>query len=179
MASLEKPMTDAARSSAPAIDRVLIIDPNPPNAKLLGELLRGNRTGYQIHVAADAEQAWKMADKISPQLIFIESKGPGLDGIAFIRELRRKQFSYREALVIMISVEATAAVITGARDAGVHEFMRRPYTMGDLKKRLDAVLGRARAWIETEGYVGPDRRRFNAADYAGARRRRADKATAG
>ena len=74
----------------------------------------------------------------------------------------------------MISGDATAAQILGARDAGVHEFMRRPYTMGDLQKRLEAVSGRPRDWIEAIHYVGPDRRRFNSADYKGPTKRRTD-----
>ncbi len=74
----------------------------------------------------------------------------------------------------MIFSEVTAAQILAARDAGVHEFMRRPITMGDLQKRLEAVSGRPRDWIEAVAYVGPDRRRFNSADYKGPKKRRTD-----
>jgi hypothetical protein len=76
--------------------------------------------------------------------------------------------------MIMVSSEATAALILGARDAGVHEFLRRPYTTGDVLKRLEAVAGRPRDWVEAIEYIGPDRRRFNSADYSGPRKRRSD-----
>jgi hypothetical protein len=46
--------------------------------------------------------------------------------------------------------------------------------MGDLQKRLEAVAGKPRDWIEAVGYVGPDRRRFNSADYKGPKKRRND-----
>ncbi len=46
--------------------------------------------------------------------------------------------------------------------------------MGDLKKRLDAIILKPRDWIEAVSYVGPDRRRFNSADYKGPRKRRAE-----
>ena len=76
----------------------------------------------------------------------------------------------------MISSEATAAAILGARDAGVHEFLRRPFTIKDLVRRLEAVAVRPRDWVEGVGYVGPDRRRFNSGDYSGPLRRRVDHA---
>ena len=78
--------------------------------------------------------------------------------------------------MIVVSAEATAAAIIGARDAGAHEFLRRPFTFNDLMRRLDAVARRPRAWVEGVDYVGPDRRRFNAGDYAGPLQRRVDHA---
>jgi CheY-like chemotaxis protein len=79
----------------------------------------------------------------------------------------------------MVTGEATAAAIKGARDAGVHEFLRKPYTTGDLFKRVENVALKPRPWVEAVGYVGPDRRRFNSGEYSGARKRRADGSTSG
>jgi hypothetical protein len=79
----------------------------------------------------------------------------------------------------MVFTEVMGAQLLGARDAGVHEFLRRPISLGDLERRLDAVSGRPRDWIEAVNYVGPDRRRFNsAADYKGTNKRRTDGAKA-
>jgi CheY-like chemotaxis protein len=155
-------------------DRVLVIDPNPANAKMLANLLRGLGPSCQVYGAQTAAMGLSLARELNPQLVFVESQGPGLDGMAFARDLRRSEFACRETAMIMVSQEATAALILGARDAGVHEFLRRPYTMGDLEKRIDAVSGKPRDWIEAIQYVGPDRRRFNSADYSGPRKRRTD-----
>jgi hypothetical protein len=76
----------------------------------------------------------------------------------------------------MVAVEATASAILGARDAGVHEFLRKPYTIKGLMRRLEAVILRPRDWVEGVGYVGPDRRRFNSGDYSGPMKRRVDHA---
>ena len=155
-------------------DRVLVIDPNPSNAKMLANLLRSLGPACQVYGSQTATLGMGLARELNPQLVFVESTGPGLDGMAFARDLRRSELPCREAAMIMVSQEATAALILGARDAGVHEFLRRPYTMGDLEKRIDAVSGRPRDWIEAIQYVGPDRRRFNSADYSGPRKRRTD-----
>jgi CheY-like chemotaxis protein len=82
----------------------------------------------------------------------------------------------RDAPIIMCTAEATAEAIFGARDAGVHEFMRKPFTIGDLERRLEAVTLKPRDWVEAVQYVGPDRRRFNSAEYKGPRKRKADAA---
>jgi DNA-binding response OmpR family regulator len=68
--------------------------------------------------------------------------------MAFTRALRRSDLACREAPVVMVFTEVKAAQILGARDCGVHEFLRRPISLGDLERRLDAVSGRPRDWIE-------------------------------
>jgi DNA-binding response OmpR family regulator len=80
----------------------------------------------------------------------------------------------RQAPVIMVTAEATAAAIVGSRNAGAHEFLRKPFTTKDLMRRLEAVFLRHRDWIEAINYVGPDRRRFNSGEYQGPRKRQSD-----
>jgi DNA-binding response OmpR family regulator len=156
------------------MQRVLIVATQPSVAKLLSDLLRC--IGHcQIWTAADPPRALDVARTIEPHLIFVEHDGE-LDGIAFTRSLRRSYLASRKAAVIVVSAQATTAAIIGARDAGAHEFLRRPYTINDVTRRLEAVARRPRDWIEGVDYVGPDRRRFNAGDYAGPLRRRVDHA---
>ena len=52
--------------------------------------------------------------------------------------------------------------------------MRKPFTIKDLERRLEAVTLKPRDWVEAVQYVGPDRRRFNSAEYKGPRKRKAD-----
>ena len=157
-----------------AMQRVLIVDPQAAAAKLLSDLLR-DITLCQIWTAADAQRGMLLAQRIDPHIVFVE-QCPGLDGAALTRDLRRSDFACRKAPVILVTVEATASAILGARDAGVHEFLRKPYTIKDLMRRLEAVILRPRDWVEGVGYVGPDRRRFNSGDYSGPMKRRVDHA---
>jgi len=164
--------TKFARRVAPLLNKVLIVDPNPASARLLTELLRniGNAT---VAVADSNARGLVLARQMDPRVIFVELSGDKTDGVAFTRELRRSHLHARKAPVIVVTSTATAAGIMAARDAGVHEFLRKPYVSKDLMRRLDAVL-RPRDWIEAVAYVGPDRRRFNSAEYAGPRKRQSD-----
>lgn len=167
-------MTEQGRKTGAKFERILVIDPNMATAKMLANLLRSMWPSAQVYGAKDTDRAMMLASEVDPQLVFVESIGPNLDGMAFTRAFRRSDYSCREAPIIMIFGEVTATQILSARDVGVHEFMRRPITLGDLQKRIAAVSGRPRDWIEAVGYVGPDRRRFNSADYKGPRKRRTD-----
>lgn len=158
---------------APHLQRVLIVEPQPAAVKLLADLLR-SVAATQIVSAATDQKALQMAAVVDPQLIFVEHSGPALDGARLARAIRRSDFSCRKAPIIMVTGEATAQAILGARDAGVHEFLRKPFTIKDLLRRLEAVALKPRDWVEAVQYVGPDRRRFNSGDYAGPRKRKSD-----
>jgi DNA-binding response OmpR family regulator len=128
----------------------------------------------QVYGAQDAKKAMLLAGEVDPQLVLVEAAASGLDGMAFTRAFRRSDMACREAPIIMVFTEVKAAQILNARDVGVHEFLRRPISLGDLERRLEAVSGRPRDWIEGVNYVGPDRRRFNSADFQGPNKRRTD-----
>jgi DNA-binding response OmpR family regulator len=157
---------------APHMQRVLIVDAQPAAVRLLTELLR-NICRCQVWSAPNPERGMALAKSVSPQIIFVD-QSKDVDGIGFTRAMRRSTLPCRQAPVIMITAGATAQTIIGARDAGAHEFLRKPYTIKDLVRRLEAVSLRRRDWIEAVGYIGPDRRRFNSGDYSGPLKRRTD-----
>jgi DNA-binding response OmpR family regulator len=160
---------------AAKMQRVLIVDPNTAAVRLLADQLR--HVGHvQIFNAATIEAGWGMARTVDPMLVFVEHASSGCDGLALARKIRRSDLACRENPIIMCTAEATAEAIFGARDAGIHEFMRKPFTIKDLERRLEAVTLKPRDWVEAVEYVGPDRRRFNSAEYKGPRKRKADAA---
>jgi CheY-like chemotaxis protein len=159
----------------PQVQRVLIVDPNLAAKQLLADLMRGVGA-REVRFGTDERHALELAETACPSVIFVERSGPKLDGESFTRRLRRSEFACRKAPVIMVTADATANAIKGARDVGVHEFLRKPFTAGDLMTRLEAVTLKPRDWIEAVQYVGPDRRRFNSAEYMGQHKRSSDRA---
>lgn len=165
-----------AQRMAPMLQKVLVVDPSAASARMLGELMR-NITQSQIYTATSNAKGMVVAEQVDPQIIFCELSGDSVDGVAFAREIRRSHLNCRQAPIIVITATATAGGILAARDAGVHEFLRKPYTAKDLLRRLEAVTLRPRDWIEAVAYIGPDRRRFNSGDYTGPLKRRSDAKT--
>ncbi|MDP3403725.1 MAG: response regulator [Brevundimonas sp.] len=158
----------------PVVRRVLIADPNLASARMLQDILKsiGSR---EFIIEADEHRVLDHARELEPGLIFTERSGPRLDGEQLARKIRRSNMSCRDAPIIMVTADATASSIKGARDAGIHEFLRKPFTSADLFRRVQNVALKPRDWIEAVGYVGPDRRRFNSGEYAGPQKRKADK----
>ncbi len=155
------------------VRRVLVVDSNPASARMVAEFLKTLGVG-SISLETSGSGALRVCEAIEPQVIFTELNGPKLSGLDLVRKLRRSDLACRKAPVVMITAEATAGAIIAARDAGVHEFLRRPFTLGQLTKRLEAVMLHPREWIEAISYIGPDRRRFNSGDYKGPHKRQAD-----
>ena len=161
------------RQLASFLQRVLLVDSSHANARMMGELIKDLGAG-RIYAEISEAGALETCKQLEPQLIITELSGPTFDGLRFTKAVRRSNLSCRSAPVIMVTAEATAAAILGARNAGVHEFLRKPFTIRDLSRRIEAVMLNRRDWIEAVNYVGPDRRRFNSGDYKGPRKRKAD-----
>ena len=160
----------------PALRRVVIVDANLSSARLLTDIVKG-MGAREVYAEGDEERALELLRDVEPGVVFTERRGETLNGEMLTRRMRRSSMSCRTVPVIMVTADATASSIKGARDAGVHEFLRKPFTAGDLFKRIENVALKPRPWIEAVGYVGPDRRRFNSGEYAGSRKRKGDSAS--
>lgn len=163
---------------APTISRIVIADPNTAAAKLLGDLIKGIG-GREVVIEGDEDRAFQAVQDVEPGLVFTERSGQTLDGESFARRIRKSSLTCRRVPIIMVTAEATATSIKGARDVGIHEFLRKPFTSTDLFRRIENVALKPRDWIEGIAYIGPDRRRFNSGEYAGPKKRKQDQSPAG
>jgi FixJ family two-component response regulator len=70
----------------------------------------------------------------------------------------------------MLSGHSAAAKVAEARDAGVTEFLAKPFSVTMLAQKLQTVIERPRQFVHTSTYFGPDRRR-RGNTFAGQERR--------
>lgn len=153
---------------------VLIIDPQAHMAALVAEMLRalGRR---DIREANDASQAQVELRRRQFDIIIIDDSLAGPDAVELVRRLRAEANGHnRLTPVIMISAAPDAARITAARDAGITEFLRKPFAARDIKSRLDSIAASPRPFIEAQSYAGPDRRRKTVGTGKTERRTRSD-----
>ena len=66
--------------------RVLIVDDNPQNLKLLRILLSGK--GYELTTAVDAEEALRTVESFRPHVILMDLQLPRMDGLELTRTLK-------------------------------------------------------------------------------------------
>ncbi len=93
-------------------------------------------------------------------IILIDEQLAGTDGFAAIRRIRQSQdHPNRLSPIIMTAAAPSSAMIATARDAGVTEFLRKPFSAQHIALRLDAIRNAPRAFVDGSNYAGPDRRR--------------------
>lgn len=107
-------------------------------------------------------------------LVIIDDYAP-VDGVKFLNVLRKGNNKLPHAIPVMfVTVRAERDRILEARDAGASEIMLKPFTAAQLKARLTTTVHKPRAFVESQVYVGPDRRR-RADDGKAADRRASDR----
>lgn len=137
----------------------LIIDPQAHMAALVADMLRGLGR-RDIREAYDANQAQFELRRRAFEVVIIDDAIAGPDAVELVRRLRADATGpNRLTPVIMMAAAPDATRIAAARDAGVTEFLRKPFAATHLKSRLDSIAGSPRPFIEAETYAGPDRRR--------------------
>lgn len=138
---------------------VLIVDPQPNMAALVASMLRsiGRR---DIKEVSTASQAQFELDRRLYEVIIIDDAIAGPDAVELVRRLRANPDGQnRLTPVIMMAAAPDAARIAAARDAGVTEFLRKPFAIAHLQARLDSIAAHPRGFVDTGTYAGPDRRR--------------------
>ena len=150
--------------------RALIADPSPHMADLVVLMLRSLGIRFVDSVRSLPDAAARLAGHRYGLMLLDADLGIA-DRFQALRALRQTaDHPNRHIPVIMMAASPDAATVAAARDAGVDEFLRKPFSAEHIKLRLDAIRSGSRQFVETEVYNGPDRRRRTA---PGAKRRRA------
>ncbi len=154
--------------------KALVVDDNAHMRSLLRALL--NSIGIKDVVeAAHGGAALDILRDRKSDLVLSDMQMKPMDGIEFTRLVRNGGMSPNPFVpIIMISGHTERHRVEVARDAGVTEFLAKPITAMHLFSRISEIVERPRAFVRTESYFGPDRRRHQHDDYAGPWRRAND-----
>lgn len=138
---------------------VLVADSTPYMATLISQMLR-SLGRHDIREARDAGEAFSELKRRPFDIMIINADFEGMDGPALTRKLRAAiDNPNRDIPVIMMSSAPDAKRIAAARDAGVTEFLRKPFAVSHLQSRLVNLAANPRGFIQSVAYTGPDRRR--------------------
>ncbi len=134
-----------------------------------------------IYKASDGHSAFELFKLYNPDVVMCDwqmSPGTGLD---LVEKIRQDKSSFtRTVPIIMITGYASEEYVKKARDAGVNEFLVKPFTAESLAGRLASIIERPKSFVESAHYFGPDRRRKSARSaYQGPLRRSEDMDGAG
>jgi two-component system, cell cycle response regulator DivK len=123
--------------------RVLVVDDNPTNLKLLRVLLAGE--GYEVETATSAEEAESSIGAEVPDLVLMDIQLPGVDGLTLTRRLKADPRT-RGVLVIAVTAYAMRGDEEKAIEAGCDAYLTKPIDTRGLPGVLARMLeGRSSA----------------------------------
>ena len=118
---------------------VLVVEDETAIAELIAINLR--HAGFEVTVAADADQAQAAIDRVLPDLVLLDWMLPGQSGIQLARRWRGDART-REMPVIMLTARAEEADKITGLDAGADDYLTKPFSPKELMARIRAVLRR-------------------------------------
>jgi len=137
----------------------LVADSSPYTTNLVAAMLR-NLGFADIREAHDSRLASAILDLQDFDVLLLDDRLAGRDGVALTRWLRTREGGRnRRVAVLMMSGQPDGGKLASARDAGITEFLRKPFSAAQLEQRLAAMRAQPRPFVEAPAYAGPDRRR--------------------
>jgi response regulator NasT len=105
----------------------------------LRELLQDH--GYVVvGEAADGETAVDLARQLKPELVIMDIRMPGMDGIDASRVLSQE----RIAPVLLVTAHNDRELVERASEAGVFAYVAKPFTEVQLVPQIELALARFR-----------------------------------
>lgn len=144
--------------------RILIVESDQRMLSLFRSILVTiGIPGSNIVSAATANQAWKALTSRAPDLIVCDWWRMELDGLMLTERIRKSGESFRDVPILMVTGHAESADVQAARDAGISEFLVKPFTVQALCQKIKEIVEKPRIFVVAPAFVGPDRRRKKAA----------------
>lgn len=119
--------------------RILVVDDNPTNLKLVSDVL--DCEGYEILKAVDAEEAERIIERHLPELVLIDIALPGMDGLALTRKLKAENKT-KDLVIVALTAFAMRGDEEKARDAGCDGYITKPINTRALPALVAGYLKR-------------------------------------
>jgi two-component system, response regulator, stage 0 sporulation protein F len=116
-------------------EKVLIVDDQYGIRILLNEVLQ--KEGYDTYQAANGLQALEIVQENVPDLILLDMKIPGMDGIEI---LKRVKALYPNMKVIIMTAYGELDMIQEAMDLGAITHFAKPFDIVDIREAVKKYL---------------------------------------
>ncbi len=115
--------------------RILIVDDEEDLCAVLFHLI--SREGYQCLTAHDGETALKKVYSHAPDLMLVDYKMPGMDGMEVLKKAKDLD---QNLFVVMITAFADVPGAVAAMKAGVHDYLAKPFENSEVIRVVRRAL---------------------------------------
>jgi DNA-binding response OmpR family regulator len=117
---------------------VLVVDDEESWRVAIESVLR--QEGFQVILAADAQEAREMVSRTQPEVILLDVILPGIQGIELCRSLRKQGLAIP---IVLISGRSEEVDVVLGLEAGADDYISKPLRAHELLARLRSVLRRS------------------------------------
>ena len=114
---------------------VMVVD----DELIVRESLKGwlEKFGYGIDTAADAREAVEKLEKEDFDLLFVDIKMPGMDGIELLKKVKEDR---PDVIVVMITAHGSIESAIEAMKAGASDYLMKPFDPEDLELLVEKLV---------------------------------------
>lgn len=117
--------------------RILVVDDHPDIRENVRDYLE--MRGWSVSTCGDASAAAHLLATEGADLVILDVGLPGMDGMAFCRELRR---SRTETPVLMLTARDTIDDRVEGLSAGADDYLVKPFSLRELAARVETLFRR-------------------------------------
>ncbi|MDQ2730723.1 MAG: response regulator [Armatimonadota bacterium] len=119
--------------------RLLIVDDEPANVRLLEEMLKDE--GYtHIESTTDSRKALDLYTTFRPDLLLVDLMMPHVDGFAVMDQVRYANRRGSFVPILVLTADMTTATKRRALSAGANDFLTKPFDVIEALLRIQNLL---------------------------------------
>ncbi|HNY03629.1 MAG TPA: hybrid sensor histidine kinase/response regulator [Bacteroidales bacterium] len=128
--------------------KILVVDDEPGIRSGVSRILRNFRVDYpfmdeavefEVMEAATGEAGIEIIDTGEPDILLLDNKLPGIQGIEVLEYIKKKQ---KNIIVVMITSYASLELAVKATSDGAYDFIPKPFTPQELKSSVENITKR-------------------------------------
>lgn len=116
--------------------RLVLIEDQTAVREMLAEILRLDPNYQLVGEAGDGQSAIAMCLDLKPDIVVLDAKLPGLNGVDIMRRISKKLPAMR---VLVFSGHENAVLVREMLEAGAHGFVEKTAGLIEFKKGLETV----------------------------------------
>ena len=121
--------------------QVLFVEDDPMNRRVVKDMLRV--VGANMEEAADAETGLRMIEDGSYNIILMDLRMPGMDGLTAIKHLRATAGGNAALPVIVVTADTAIDLREQCMAAGADEVILKPVAMGALLSAMGRMVAKS------------------------------------
>ena len=121
----------------PSLPHILIVDDEPELCDVLKKVLC--KEGYRVLTATTGEKALALLKKEAIQLLLLDLKMPGMDGLEVLKKIHQG-FTKPAPQVVILTAHSSLSSAREAMELGAIDYLTKPFDLDEVKAVVKEAL---------------------------------------